>query len=82
VYDTADVRRVLADIWRELLPGQEASVDSDFLDSGGTSVLAVHMAALVQERLAVPVDAIDIVLQRTFGHIARHIESRLAGHLE
>lgn len=75
-----DVDRVLAAMWRELLEIDDVAADSDFIECGGTSVLAVHLAALVQEKFAVSLDAIDVVVLRRFDSISRGIQEKLAQH--
>lgn len=67
----------LAPLWTELLGGTAPDRDADFFDCGGTSVDAVHLAAAIQENLGVSVDAVDVVLLRTFGTIADLVGQRL-----
>jgi acyl carrier protein len=73
-----DVNRRLAALWSELLGSGEIAGDADFFDCGGTSVDAVHLAALIQENFEVSVDAIEVVVLRRFSEIAALISSRLA----
>jgi len=76
----SDVVDALAAMWRDLLGIDDVTGESDFIDCGGTSVTAVHLAALVQEKFAVPIDAIDVVILRRFDVISQCIQERLAHH--
>jgi acyl carrier protein len=75
-----DVDSVLAVMWRGLLELDDVTAESDFIDCGGTSILAVHLAALIQEKFAVSLDAIDVVVLRRFDSISRSIQEKLAQH--
>jgi acyl carrier protein len=57
--DMADKLRAL---WREVLDRDAIEDDASFLAVGGTSLDAVNLAALAQERLGIAVDAVEIVL--------------------
>ncbi|HEX3786041.1 MAG TPA: phosphopantetheine-binding protein [Pseudonocardiaceae bacterium] len=73
-----DAADQLAKMWRELLETEDVTEDSDFFECGGNSVTAVHLAALIHENLAVSVDAIDVVMLRTFGRVSGAVADRLA----
>lgn len=60
------------------LPAGEVADGSDFFKQGGTSVAAVYLAARIQERIGVPVDAIEIVLNPTFGALRAIVGERAA----
>jgi acyl carrier protein len=74
---TEDVDRLGA-MWSELLDCDHATEDSDFFECGGTSILAVHLAASIQEEFGVPVDAVEVVVERRFGRIAGLVGERRA----
>lgn len=65
-------------LWSELLDCGEVGDDSDFFECGGTSILAVHLAALIQEHFGVPIDAVEIVVQRRLSRITELIAERRA----
>lgn len=71
------VQQQLATIWTELLKGDAVTDDSDFFDSGGTSIAAVYLAAAIQESFSVPFDALEVVVERTFSRLASLIITRL-----
>ncbi|MFJ8434733.1 phosphopantetheine-binding protein [Kitasatospora sp. NPDC094019] len=73
----ADVNSRLAALWTELLGCEEVTEETDFFESGGTSVVAVHLAAEIQDRLLIEVDAIEIVTHRTFGELAALLGGRI-----
>lgn len=51
----------LAAIWRELLPHARLGPDAHFLRIGGTSLLALHVAALVAKRLGRQISPVDVL---------------------
>jgi acyl carrier protein len=63
-------------MWKECLDVTEVDETSDFLDQGGTSIAAVHLAASIQEHLAVAIDAIEIVEAPVFGQILALVRER------
>ncbi|MFI6084304.1 phosphopantetheine-binding protein [Streptomyces sp. NPDC051217] len=74
----AGVQEKLAGLWTDLLGCDEVNDDTDFFDCGGTSIAAVHLAARIQAMFGVPVDAIEVVVEKKFGSLAALIDSRLA----
>jgi acyl carrier protein len=75
----SDANRRLADLWTELLEMEEVNDDTDFFASGGTSILAVYMAAEIQETFEVAIDAIEVVSHPRFGDLAVLVGERLIG---
>ncbi|MEK8174889.1 acyl carrier protein [Streptomyces sp. M19] len=75
----SDVHGKLADLWIELLKSEEVTADTDFFESGGTSIVAVYLAAEIQEAFHVPVDAIEVVSHPRFGDLTALVGERLAG---
>ncbi|MCQ4083497.1 phosphopantetheine-binding protein [Streptomyces sp. RB6PN25] len=73
-----DAQTKLAALWADLLNCEEVTGDTDFFDCGGTSITAVHLAARIQETFGVSVDAIEVVVEKEFGKLARLLDSRLA----
>lgn len=72
-----DIAGKLATMWSELLGSAVAAPDSDFFEDGGTSITAVHLAAMIQENLGVSFDAIDVVKLRTFGKVSELVGERI-----
>ena len=58
-FDAAEL--ALAAIWQELLPRASLHPDSNFLRVGGTSLLALHVAALVRDRMQRQVSPVDVL---------------------
>jgi acyl carrier protein len=50
-----DNERALADIWSSVLGVEPVGIRDNFFDLGGNSLIALHMLALVRERLGVSV---------------------------
>ncbi|MFD5463741.1 phosphopantetheine-binding protein [Kitasatospora sp. NPDC127059] len=73
-----DLNSQLAAIWTELLKCDEVTAGTDFFECGGTSIVAVYLAADIQEKLQVTVDAIEIVSHRKFGDLVVLVAERHA----
>jgi fengycin family lipopeptide synthetase D len=73
-----DIQEKLAVSWQNLLDCGEVTGESDFFECGGTSIAAVYLAARVQDTFGVPLDALEVVLERTLGKISALIAARLA----
>lgn len=74
----SDVNGELANLWRELLKIDEVTADTDFFDAGGTSIVAVYLAAEIQEKFGAAVDAVDVVRHPRFAELAGLLEEKLA----
>lgn len=74
----SDVNVQLANLWRELLKTEEVTGDTDFFDAGGTSIVAVYLAAEIQERFGAEVDALDVVQHPRYADLAALLEEKLA----
>ncbi len=79
---TTDIRDTLASIWMTQLDTDAAAPDDDFVAEGGTSIGAVHLAAAIQEKLGVAIDAIEILERGTFGQISELVNERSRGAAE
>ena len=62
----------------ELLNISDANPEDDFLDLGGASLSAVHLAIEVEERFGVQLPLIAIFDNPTVGGIADEVDRRLA----
>lgn len=74
-----DIREELSNLWVALLHCDQVNDDSDFYESGGTSLAAVQFAAQIQEHLSAPINAIDIVRLRAFSKILDKVRHLLGG---
>ncbi|MCC9306035.1 acyl carrier protein [Kitasatospora sp. RB6PN24] len=68
----------LAALWAEVLKSETPEGDADFFECGGTSLTAVHLAALIQERFHVSIDAIEVVTGRKLSVLSELLGERLA----
>ncbi|MFD4831251.1 acyl carrier protein [Streptomyces uncialis] len=73
-----DVDSKLAQMWDQLLKSGEITPDSDFFACGGTSIVAVYLAAEIQETFQVAVDAVEVVQYPAFGDLVALVRERLA----
>jgi len=67
------VEGAVADAWREVLEVVDVSVDDNFFDLGGNSLLISRVAALLRERMDRPVTALMLVRHPTIRSIAEHL---------
>ncbi|HMB53784.1 MAG TPA: beta-ketoacyl synthase N-terminal-like domain-containing protein [Thermoanaerobaculia bacterium] len=65
----------LAAAWHELLGGDPIGVDDDFFDLGGSSLLAVRLAARLGDRLGVDLDPHDLIDHSTVARLAARLEA-------
>ena len=59
-----DIRRHVTEAWAEVLGGERSFSDDDFVDLGGHSILALHVADDLERRLGRPV-AVRTLLSTT-----------------
>ena len=60
-------------IWLEVLQHDQISVTVDFLQIGGTSLLAVLVASKIQRSLGVKLSASQVFIDKTIADLARTI---------
>ena len=68
-----EIETALAAIWHELLPGATVRRDSHFLRIGGTSLLALHVAAIVHRRMQRILSPIEVLRHPVLAEQARLI---------
>lgn len=73
----ADVRKAFSEMWCESLGCTTMEDDADFFESGGTSITAVYLAAVVQERFGIEFDALEVVLKRRAADVVDLVSERL-----
>ncbi len=71
----ANVDDALRDGWKEVL-GTEPGENDDFLLQGGDSLSAVHLAAIIEDRTGLSVDAGDILTDARFSAIRDLVQTR------
>ncbi len=77
ILNEADVRKAFSEMWCESLGCTTMEDDSDFFESGGTSITAVYLAAVVQERFGIEFDALEVVLKRRAQDVLGLVSERL-----
>ncbi|MFI0939409.1 amino acid adenylation domain-containing protein [Streptomyces sp. NPDC021020] len=70
-----DTERWLAGVWRELLGAERVGAGDDFLDLGGTSLLATRLAARIRERLNVELTPRDLFAAPVLDRLAAHLDA-------
>lgn len=68
------VEAALAAVWGELLPRASLRRDSHFMRIGGSSLLALHVAALVRKRLGRVLSPVDVLRHPVLSEQARILE--------
>jgi non-ribosomal peptide synthetase len=71
------LHRTIAGVWKAML-GQECAPETDFFQSGGTSVLAMRMSAAVAEATGVAIGVVEAFRYRRLSAYTRRV-SELAG---
>ncbi len=68
------VERRLADLWCELLMLDEIGIDDNFFDLGGTSLAAIRMASLYQQRFEREIPLVKVFQYPTVSQLCRFLE--------
>jgi acyl carrier protein len=68
---TTAPQRVLVAAWEEVLGVHPIGVEDNFLELGGTSILAVHLAARIEATTGVRIPADEILAADTLADLAR-----------
>ena len=71
------LEQAMVDIWRQVLPAQAISPDSDFFELGGDSLLATQIAARVRQVLGVELDLLALLDLPTPAIMAAQVETAL-----
>ena len=67
------LERALADIWQVVLEKPEISVDDDFFDLGGDSIMATQVASRLRDALQLEVDVSSIFDHPTIQGLAEFL---------
>ena len=70
---TSEVERSIAAIWMELLGLERISLDDNFFDMGGHSLLLLHVHARIQSRLRADLPIVALLQYPTVRALARHL---------
>jgi amino acid adenylation domain-containing protein len=73
--------QAVVDIWRQVLPAQAVSPDSDFFDLGGDSLLATQIVARVRQVFGIGLDLRELLDAPTPAAMAVLVEAALIGGL-
>jgi amino acid adenylation domain-containing protein len=68
----------LAEIWRDVLNTSRVGPDDNFLDLGGNSILAMQVAARIQQHLGPQIEPAEVLLADTLGALATRLEELAA----
>lgn len=69
----------IAEVWGRVLRHDAVPNDANFFDLGGSSLAAIHVAALLQERYGIKLDVIDVFENDDLSALAEVVQKRLAG---
>ncbi|WP_411851402.1 amino acid adenylation domain-containing protein [Stenotrophomonas sp. LGBM10] len=73
---STDAERDLLALWREMLPGEVAGVDSNFFLAGGHSLLMLKMLPRVEAMFGVPVSMRAVFEHPDVRGLARHLSAQ------
>jgi acyl carrier protein len=77
--DSTDVAQIVVDVFAELADvDEEITVDSDFFEIGGDSILAARAVARLRQAVGVKVSVRDLFMARTAAGLAEAINARFA----
>jgi len=68
----------IAAIWCDVLSVPRVSPADNFIDLGGNSILAMQVAARIQQRFSRPVEAADVLLAETLTDLGAQVERSVA----
>jgi acyl carrier protein len=74
-----DITEELRAAWKEVLKVEDVDNEANFIALGGSSMTAVQLAAIVQERLAIELNAVEVVLTPKFRDVVTLLEARISG---
>ncbi|MBT0772364.1 non-ribosomal peptide synthetase [Kineosporia sp. J2-2] len=70
-----EVDDVVATAWRDVLGVSRIGAADNFLDLGGNSILAMQVAARIQDGLSSPVDAAEVLLADTLADLCTRVRT-------
>ncbi len=73
------LERDLAALWREVLARPEVSLDDNFFDLGGHSLLLAQIHLRLQQELARPIPIVDLFRHPTIRSLAEHLGEGMPG---
>lgn len=74
--------QVLIKIWQTLLSNEQISINDNFLDLGGHSLIAIQMIAMIQQQLSVQITLKDIFSNPSVAALGAVIYSKKANHFQ
>lgn len=77
----AELRRIVAEVWRDVLQANAIGDDQNFFDLGGTSLLACRLADRTREATGYDVHLLDVFRFPTVRALAEHLRPRPADGL-
>jgi amino acid adenylation domain-containing protein len=78
---TTETERALAAVWLQVLPAPQVSVEDDFFERGGHSLLAAQLIARIDQTFGITLPLRTLFEAPTLGSLAARIEA-LAGERE
>ena len=66
-----DIERSLSEVWRKVLDIDEVGVEDGFFELGGTSMLALHLVAVIKEDMGFEVPVTSVFQHPTVRQMAR-----------
>ncbi|MGH8160650.1 MAG: phosphopantetheine-binding protein, partial [Gammaproteobacteria bacterium] len=68
-----DAERMIAELWQQLFEVERISLDDNFFDLGGHSLLLVRAHAQLQDRLCADLPIVTLLQYPTIRSLARHL---------
>jgi len=68
-----ETEKVIADVWRDLLKVDQLSIEANFFDLGGSSLIAIQLLSRLNELLSVDLQVADIFQFPTISAMAGYL---------
>ncbi|MET7737687.1 acyl carrier protein [Streptomyces sp. NPDC005402] len=76
--EVEDIRKDLLEIFGRVLQRPAIPPEVSFFDLGGSSLAAIQIAAMVEERYGIPMDVIEVFETKGLEDLSLKVHSRLA----
>lgn len=71
----SDTEKTIADLWKETLKLEAVSIDENFFDLGGHSLLIVQLHSKLKEKISVPISLTDLYQYPTIRTLSDHLSA-------
>jgi amino acid adenylation domain-containing protein len=73
---TTEVEKTMTDLWCEVLGVEKISVEANFFDLGGTSLLGLKLIARIQQKFSTEIPAVKLYQYPTIRKLAKYLTEK------